>query len=771
MKTIYAHSLYPKNTAQLFKPYIIGYKAYSNYMINEIEKQIQDKENVIVFVLDIKSFYSSISQKKIEDVFKIIEENLELEQFECYVNEREKETIKESSKKLKDGGLPIGIESSRIIGNVVGLEIDNVILKSRPIAYTRYVDDIMVMFKIIEDDNDKSLLEPENYILGLKDNKIAGFEINIGKTKTILINGEQQDMLGIYRNLLDATPSFSEEIFEIQEENIEAIYDLQFGNVKLENFVGIQPNLKKIKQILSVSYHQIINSKFYNVPYKKKAKQLEDDLIMLEKNIDDITFINLSDYWVKMYELDTLYDINIFNVEQRIEQLKFKLKNEDIIKYKNFVDYSNEQLNLIKELNKEIGFKQANKNKNTLTSKLYKLEVSNIFELQIDKLNEIISNKENKNKENKNKENIKTDELEKKINLIENVDEDKGRKIHRHLEQKLELLNEYVLGGVKVDKSKYSKNYDMTKVYKVENIKDFTIALHVEKGNEAYIEDFLLYNISDQFKAEKAKIKAKMLNNISRYNAEHPKKLDMIVLPEHNILIDDLYDYCRFAKKNKVIVSGGLQHLKIGNNVYNLIVDIIPVEFKEVDEFGMIKYKYNDAYIIFRNKNFPSIQEKCIIEETTDDNGIYYQVESRNDKFYNHIKLHEYIQFVSYNCYEIYDIYSRAEVSSKDSLILIHENNKDVETFGNITYSWSIDTKAFLAQVNYSEYGDILLIQPKSRNYKELIKIKGANNELFPVSSMDFESLYRSRRSHTHTKKNNYKPTPPNLQSYPYKEK
>ncbi|MHA3078968.1 RNA-directed DNA polymerase [Acinetobacter sp. ANC 5502] len=140
-----------KNTS--FQPYFIPYKEWQSSGLNSIEKSLEAKKNVIVFSLDLKSYYHNIDAKIInnndvgvelndsEKIFNSIICNL-IDRWGGDVTENYKSKFNFNIK----AGLPIGLTCSKIISNIILKILDDKIERNlKPISYGRYVDDIFIV--------------------------------------------------------------------------------------------------------------------------------------------------------------------------------------------------------------------------------------------------------------------------------------------------------------------------------------------------------------------------------------------------------------------------------------------------------------------------------------------------------------------------------------------------------------------------------------------------------------------------------------------------
>lgn len=223
-------------------------------------------------------------------------------------------------------------------------------------------------------------------------------------------------------------------------------------------------------------------------------------------------------------------------------------------------------------------------------------------------------------------------------------------------------------------------------------------------------------------------------------------KADILILPENYVPFEWLYLLEREAKKNDLAIITGVEHIKVQDNVYNLIASIFPYRYGD--------YKF--VYTNLRTKVFYSPEEKRQIKG--------YR--------YNYIEGKEFNLFVwnniwipVYCCFEIASIKDRSYFSSLADLFTIVEWNKDINYFSNIIESLSRDLHCYCVQVNSSNYGDSCLISP-SKSYKQtILRTKGGTNSSILIDKIDVKKLrlFQIKEYELQKDDKDFKPTPPNF--------
>ncbi|MFV0499587.1 MAG: hypothetical protein ACK5NF_06120 [Bacilli bacterium] len=99
------------------------------------------------------------------------------------------------------------------------------------------------------------------------------------------------------------------------------------------------------------------------------------------------------------------------------------------------------------------------------------------------------------------------------------------------------------------------------------------------------------------------------------------------------------------------------------------------------------------------------------------------------------------------------------------TLIALSVNNKDLSTFEHIINTMAIDHKAFVAQANFSNTGGVGVYAPmtKTANRNIISTHKSEGHGKIITSTLNFRELHKARYDAEYSKKNNWKPTPPNL--------
>jgi hypothetical protein len=244
-------------------------------------------------------------------------------------------------------------------------------------------------------------------------------------------------------------------------------------------------------------------------------------------------------------------------------------------------------------------------------------------------------------------------------------------------------------------------------------------------------------------------ITVERFNQLSKIlNQTSAEKAKILILPECSVPHDLLPSIAQWSERSQIMVIAGIEHWKINEIIYNIIVTILPTEIDGI----------RDAVIIYRLKNFYSHDEKLNIE------GEGFIVPQPKFLRYDLINWRG-MYFSPYYCFELANSVHRSLFRSKIDLLIASEWNKDTNYFSNIVESLARDLHVYVAQVNSSEYGDSRLTQPASADMMDVLRLKGGKNSTILVGSINIHSLREfQRKSYALTKnKSIFKPLPPDF--------
>ncbi len=224
------------------------------------------------------------------------------------------------------------------------------------------------------------------------------------------------------------------------------------------------------------------------------------------------------------------------------------------------------------------------------------------------------------------------------------------------------------------------------------------------------------------------------------------EKADMLLFPEFFTNINLLSSLVRYAAKNDVLVVTGLEHVQMEGYAYNFIVTILPVKVGGI----------TDAVPVFRLKNHYAHAEEHLIEK--------YHFRVPRPLVYRYDVFNwKNIYFSSYYCFELANALHRSMFKSKLDLLIGVEWNKDTPYFSNIVEAGSRDLHLYVAQVNTSQYGDTRLTQPVETARKDILKLKGGQNDAILTGEIDIYSLREFQLKKYDSEDKSFKPLPPDF--------
>lgn len=223
---------------------------------------------------------------------------------------------------------------------------------------------------------------------------------------------------------------------------------------------------------------------------------------------------------------------------------------------------------------------------------------------------------------------------------------------------------------------------------------------------------------------------------------------DLLLFPECYIPINLLSSIVRFSEKHECLTITGLEHLVIEKVVFNFIITILPITI------GGIK----DAVVVFRLKNHYSHGEEALIV------GNHLNVPKAIPYRYDIFNWRN-LYFSSFYCFELCNSMHRSLLKGKIDLLVGIEWNKDTNYFSNIVEAASRDLHTYIAQVNTSQFGDTRLTQPVETARKDILRLKGGNNDVILVASINIPLLRKFQRQKysISSLKRDFKPLPPDF--------
>ncbi len=206
-------------------------------------------------------------------------------------------------------------------------------------------------------------------------------------------------------------------------------------------------------------------------------------------------------------------------------------------------------------------------------------------------------------------------------------------------------------------------------------------------------------------------------------------KANMIVFPEYFLPIEWLQEIFTFARKNSIAVITGLHYILNDSQAFNYLAVIQPFSLGN-------NFKYTLPLI--REKNHYAPAEKKILR-----NKGFNCRDTVNP--YTHIVKWKNLHYSDLLCYELTNIEYRYKLRSEIELLIVPELNPDTDYFSNVVESTSRDLHCYVAQVNTSKYGDSRITGPLNSMFKDIVKIKGGNNNIILIGTIPLQKLIDTR--------------------------
>ena len=199
-------------------------------------------------------------------------------------------------------------------------------------------------------------------------------------------------------------------------------------------------------------------------------------------------------------------------------------------------------------------------------------------------------------------------------------------------------------------------------------------------------------------------------------NAAIDENADMLIMPEAYVPFEWLATVARTCARNNLAVVTGIEHIKQGNQVFNLTAVILPYEDLE-NKSALISFHLK--------KHYAPIEKQEI-------NG--YRLKEVIGKHYELYQWHVAIEW-----------------------------NRDVNYYSNILESLSRDIHCYCVQVNSSNYGDSRITMPSKTEEKDIMRTKGGKNSTILVDEIDIKKIreFQLKDYNLQMKDKGFKTTPP----------
>lgn len=238
---------------------------------------------------------------------------------------------------------------------------------------------------------------------------------------------------------------------------------------------------------------------------------------------------------------------------------------------------------------------------------------------------------------------------------------------------------------------------------------------------EKDIEPVLKNPVHDLSPAKKRAL-YKMLNEAQRNHA------DMIVFPEYYLPIHWIEELYAFSRKNSISIVCGLRYITNESRAYNYMTVLQP--FKP--------NRFNYALPLFREKNHYAPAEVIALARNQ-----FECVDPSQPSI--HLIDWKSMKFSDLMCFELTNIEYRYVLRNKIDVLIVPELNKDTSYFSNIVESASRDLHCFVVQANTSKYGDSRITGPYNSLFKDIIKVKGGENNVLLIGTIDCFEVQEKR--------------------------
>lgn len=793
---------------RLFKMYFNQYTHWRNNAFDQLKENYQKKIDSLLISIDIKSYFYSVKfsfeellklnhvlmsqisvlTNVIEHIYEIHERNMSHHRVDILYHED------------KRYPLPIGLFSSLVIANLYLSDFDKKAANNPTIAYYgRYVDDILIVYKksVKNSDSISEVIEStliRDRLLKRVENDfvVEGFnelKIQSSKVKTIIINHkESRSILDQYDKTIRIVPSqmdpfpdytmkissFSENAYSLgsfsKETKIREIEHLSIDAFRVGRFFSSL--VHKFAQIQSFDSKQTDKQKVSMI-----KKEVSDNIVQINHfflgNQAIEYYMNWMNYMCFLVETQRPNDLKSFYYETKFKINQLQVNALDRNEYVNSNTLAN-KINEFLHMNLEVclhsalclDLKMAEKhfkgkvrnvekylNANMFNHSVVALPFANYLyydkkvsyqKMEIHEIGEYLPFDHNL-KLKWNPRYISYYEISlaffyQKHKFRDKYDDDKFSEANAKKEfLKINFLKEIPEVSAIIKKR--------TDEYKINNKEETDYIFKTTSINSSHCVDDLNANIGiANIKLDYNHVKKThrwgsipleykiSINNILKdmYN-KSDKSIKILVFPELSIPIYWLKDLILFSKKTQVAIVAGLQYLMDEDRAFNYSITILP--------YLTGKKKFQNVLFSIREKNDYSPVErielatmgmKCVDSKTAE-----YEIFR-----WNNINLSTYI------CYELTDVVARSLLKGRCDLLVVPVFNRDTSYFSSIIESTTRDLHTYIAQANTSIYGDSRLIGPFEKNSRDIIKIKGGENESLSLGIVDFNTLYEFQRNY-----------------------
>ena len=776
-----------------FEPYYKCYSKWRNNALDTVKEKCQD-ENIVMLSMDLKSFYYSV-EFDFEELESIFSSDKRYQSIDFYTkvvkNVYKKYTnlvgeYKHGIEKCKDKYvLPIGLISPMVIREIILSSVDkDIVEKLHPFYYGRYVDDMLLVMKINRLDKNTSemvidsMLQKNGIIRKCNNDN----EYEFTKRKSLKLQNEKINCFLFERGndnvLIDV---YYKQILKNSSEanllpDVDVLNESFNNNAYATSFSDNTGKIRNLEFLESNNYKATI----FIEGLKRYLKNTTYDSKNIDKYLNDIMkfysgsqAIEFSNTWRTIFELMVLcHDKKRANkfysiIKKEIQNISLDFICEsEVLSEKKKVILGKLQSSLIQKLDVAL-------------SLAISLDLNSGKQIQHKELAKKIrySNMLNHNMVSFPLINYSTDESIENIALINMSlgdvlsDLSLRKKLFRLDSRKLQWTPRFIHLGelyyctfffyVGSNSSLVRKDYSdiFSKYTKYNSLSDRLISPIFAKEEPKKNENNIICNKlqilnytnerNNKFGLVNAKIKEQDVLEVLLHpekgmtiekkrklyeilNIAKKEKVEYLVFPEFYMPSLWLSDIDKFLKMNGITLITGLQYINCEDRVYNIVAVI-------GNACG--KYGFKNTIPLFREKNFYAPDEKLELA------ALNFVCEDPKEKNY-YIIDNCYEKFSTILCFEFTDIFSRAIMKGNIDFLCVPQLNRDTNYFSSIVESASRDLHAIIIQANTSIYGDSRITGPYKTDYKDVLKIKGGENETIIVGKINLLELQNYRENY-----------------------
>lgn len=776
-----------------FEPYFQCYSKWRNKALDTVIERCKI-EDVVMLSLDLKSFYYSVEFdfEELEVIFGKDERYREIEFFTKVVKELYKKYTKLVSRYKKGIGkkdekniLPIGLISPIIIRDIILSSIDNNFIEAlQPRYYGRYVDDILLVVnieegkEIISDKIIHDILIKKGIVSKKKQSTEYEFTLRPSiKLQSEKINcflfekGKDNILVDVYYKQIKKSSSESNLL-----PDVDVLSESFNNNAYAMNSSDDTGKIRNLEFLESDNYRATIfinglKRVLKNASYNKK--DIEKYLIDIMKFYSGSQAIEFSNTWRTIFELMILCKdkkrANEFyaNIKSEIQNLSFDcIQESEIFSTKKNIVLHKLQNSLIEKLDMAIAlalaldFNSGKLKKHRELAK--KIRHSNMINHNMVSF-PLINYSTDESIDtialiNMNLSEVLSDlSLRKKLFLL---DSEKLRWSPRfiHLSELYYCIFYFNVGSdMSLVREEHSKIFDRYIKY---NALSEKIPNPIQKQEEKEFIDFNisrmdveLIDISFERERKIGLVNTQIYENDVLDSLLHPEKgisiekkqklykmlniakeegVKYLVFPEFYMPALWLSDIGEFLKRHGVTIITGLQYIVCENRAYNIVCVI---------ESTCGKSYFRNTIPFFREKNFYAPDEKIELAALgyrcrEPKKKIYYLLGNKNEKFSTIL------------CFEFTDICSRAVMKGFVDFLCVPQLNRDTNYFSSIVESASRDLHTIVVQANTSIYGDSRITGPYKTAHRDVLKIKGGENDIIIVGRLGLKELHDFRKKY-----------------------